>query len=369
MKKINLLYLAIIPICYFLYQMNSTLGQSSAFFYGFAENKETDLSHDKAVSIEKILVEIGESVTKGQLLLEVKQSSIDYKIDVANLDLEEFKIKVEERKQELKNKIDQLKIERQTEIAEIEADIKSLEAVIAYNEGLLKDLKSFEHENIQPKDSPNQIKLKALRESRTLATDPIDTEIAQLQKELAAINASSAVSHEKIKGELAYYQDEQKQLSILAPSDGLIGNILCKEGENFQAFSTLLNFYERNPTIVKGFVHESLILQVNVGDSLLVSSTLHPELHVLGQVSGLGSRIVEIPERLRKIPEVKTYGREVMIRIPSDNPFLQKEKVVLNSLNENPENTFESFFSLLRAKTAVGDKKINNSFSTNPGDN
>jgi len=144
-----------------------------------------------------------------------------------------------------------------------------------------------------------------------------------------------------------YYKEEEKSLQILAPSDGLIGNILCKEGENIAAFTTLINFYERNPTIVKGYVHESLILQVKEEDSLLVSSSLHPYQPIRGEVIGLGSRIVEIPERLRKIPELKTYGREVLIKIPAANPFLQKEKVILNTINTSNNRGITALLSFL----------------------
>jgi len=140
----------------------------------------------------------------------------------------------------------------------------------------------------------------------------------------------------------------------------LIGNILCKEGENISSFSTLINFYERNPTLVKGFVHESLILEVQEGDSLVVSSTLHPEQKTSGEVIGLGSRIVEIPERLRKMPELKTYGREVLIRIPSNNNFLQKEKVMLNSLNIEDSHTLAYMFTFFQSdrKNKKEEKKI-----------
>jgi len=103
MKKINLLYLAIIPLAYLLYQMNASLGQASAFFYGFAENKETELSHDKAVLIHKILVTPGQAVTKGQLLMEVKQSAIDFKIGNASLDLERIGIEARQRRQSLQD--------------------------------------------------------------------------------------------------------------------------------------------------------------------------------------------------------------------------------------------------------------------------
>ena len=364
MKKINIIYLAIIPLCYLLYQMNNSLGQASAFFYGFAENKETELSHDKAVAIHKILVAPGQEVSKGHLLMKVKQSSIDYKIDVAGLELEELKIRKQQRRQELTNKIEQLKTKLKSELAELNAQIQELEANIAYNKSLMEGLKSLENEQVTDNNSSYHLRLKTLKESKSLIAEPINIQIAQLQKELNNLNIPSAIEAEKIKSQIDYFKDEQNQLAILAPTDGLIGNILCKEGENVPAFKTLINFYERNPTIVKGYVHESLILQVKVRDSLLVSSTLHPELQIQGIVTGLGSRIVEIPERLRKVPEVKTYGREVIIRIPPKNPFLQKEKVMLNSLEENSDHSFVSFFSTLRRKIAKEDENISDHIRT-----
>ena len=95
----------------------------------------------------------------------------------------------------------------------------------------------------------------------------------------------------------------------------------------------MISFYEQNPTLVKGFVYENLRLAVEVGDTLDVVSVQHPEHRCQGVVTGLGSRIVDIPERLRKTPDYKTYGREVLIAIPPENNFLQKEKVRLNLVN------------------------------------
>ena len=101
MKRINIFYLAIIPLGFVLYQMNTTLGNASAFFYGFAENKETELSHDKSVLIHKIWVTPGQTVTKGQLLMEVQQPSYDLKIDNANLDIEQLEITAQQQKQKI----------------------------------------------------------------------------------------------------------------------------------------------------------------------------------------------------------------------------------------------------------------------------
>ena len=173
----------------------------------------------------------------------------------------------------------------------------------------------------------------SLIKEKAMINESYDVEIDLLNNELANINAPQKVELKKMQQEQDFYKGEQEKLSIHAPKDGLIGNIHCLEGENKSSFSTLITFYERNPTLVKGYVHENLIVHVEVGDTLEVSSSLHPEHKRHGVVAGLGSRIVEVPERLRKIPELKTYGREVLIQIPPDNPFLQKEKVVLNFLN------------------------------------
>jgi hypothetical protein len=107
----------------------------------------------------------------------------------------------------------------------------------------------------------------------------------------------------------------------------------CKEGENIQAFAVMISFYEQNPNQVVAFVHESLLLKIKINDSLLVTSSLRPEEKTMGCITGLGHRIVEIPERLRRIPEMRTYGREVLINIPLQNHFLQNEKVVINIID------------------------------------
>lgn len=365
MKRFNLLYFAIIPIAYLLFQMNTEFGRSTAFFYGFAENKETELSHDQPVLISKILVTPGQEVKQGELLMEVKQSAIDFKLENIGHDLQKLEVMAMQQKQVLRDRINQLKIRRTTKVAEIESDIKALEFNIEYNQNLLKDLKSFDGVELEKTDDdPNTIKLNALKESLALTTEPIDVEIRQIEQELSTIKTPSIVQQQKLKNEIKYYKNEQEKLAILAPIDGLIGNILCKEGENISSFSTLIDFYERNPTIVKGFVHESLILEVQVGDSLKVSSSLHKSQQITGEVIGLGSRIVEIPERLRKIPEVKTYGREVLIQIPATNPFLQKEKVMLNSFIENTSNPLVRLFGPIYKTNKKEEKKIKKAFSS-----
>jgi hypothetical protein len=92
----------------------------------------------------------------------------------------------------------------------------------------------------------------------------------------------------------------------------------------------MITFYDESPTLVIGYIHEEHMLKVNMNDTITIFSTTRPGIENIGIVRTRGSRIVEIPPRLRKIKEFITYGREIIIEIPPDNPFLQKEKVTLN---------------------------------------
>lgn len=347
MKKINILYVILIPLIVGLFYMYKKMNSTSPFFYGFAENKETELSHDKPVLIEKIWAIPGQSVKKGQLLIEVQQDAIDFKIESVDYDIERIEINDQQQKNNLLDQIDRLEAERSSKIAAITAEIEATETAILFQKNLLSDLKSFDEKDFVVANTPNQQKLEALKEKLVYEIAPIDLEIKQLKKTLSVISNAAQSRKQSLRNEKEFYQTEQNKLKILAPSDGIIGNILCKEGENISAFATLVNFYESSPTIVKGYVHESLILQVKQQDTLKINSSLHPSHFIHGQVIGLGSRIVEIPERLRKSPDIKTYGREVLISIPSGNPFLQKEKVMLNTVVGQEDRFLASLFSFL----------------------
>ena len=333
MKKINIIYLAILPIIFGIYYINSNYARHTVVFYGFAENKETEINHEHPVEVNKIHVTTGQFVNKDDLLMEVTHSKFDLKMNDLTRDIEAMQLQAAERKADLLRKINQLESERNTKLSEVDLNIQKLESEMNLNRSLLKDLKSIEVKESADSLSPNEVKLANLQKEKEMISGSFEVELKILQDELATVNAPQQVLLNKLEQEKNFYKGEQDKLSIKAPKDGLIGNIHCLEGENKSSFSTLITFYERNPTLVKGYVHENLIVHVEVGDTLEVSSSLHPEHRRYGLVTGLGSRIVEVPERLRKIPELKTYGREVLIQIPPDNPFLQKEKVVLNFLN------------------------------------
>ena len=347
MKKINILYIAAFAVLFLLFKLSGQYAKQSVTFFGFAENKETEINMSHPVEVEVIHVIPGQQVKKGELLLEVSHANVDLKLNKVGADIAELSTKDKLRAAELRSNISRLEALKLNKYNEIQAKIDGIQTEMELNRSLVKELKSIRisSESSDAENSPKQLKINQLKKELTSTVVPLDIEISKLTAELNSSNNPYKIQIEKLENDRQYYEAEQEKLAILAPTDGLIGNIHVKNAENLSSFATLITFYEENPTLVKGFVHESLILEVSIGDEIEVISSLHPEHKCQGKVVGLGSRIVEVPERLRKMPDIKVYGREVLISIPKENYFLQKEKVVLNLMNaDGAKGSFLSMF-------------------------
>jgi HlyD family secretion protein len=85
----------------------------------------------------------------------------------------------------------------------------------------------------------------------------------------------------------------------------------------------------KSPTLIRGYIHEKVYNRIQVGDIVKVIPTVERGTRVEGEVIGVGTRIVEFPIRLRKVPDYVIWGREVTIAIPPSNDLLLGEKVRL----------------------------------------
>lgn len=301
-------------------------------FLGFAENSETAINLDYDVEIIKVHVVPGQSIKKGDLLLEV--NNLKFSQDVINNNLQINIIRAEKAAwlAEENRKLKSLELTKVNELANLKQDIKALKSEQDLQEQLWKGLKTIP-------DSLNQnfrtIMAKIVKKEEDILnkTNLYDTQINLLKMSIQSGQNPYRQEELKLFSEIDYTGKRMQKLKINAPHDGLVGNVHCTQGEHIDAFSTLITYYEANPNQVKGYVSENHAFQVEVGDTFHIQSVRDENLIYQGLLVGLGSRIVEIPERMRKIPEIKSYGREVVIQIPPENLFLQKEKVVLQPVH------------------------------------
>lgn len=330
MEKFNLFYVAILLTGSLLFTALRTDFHKELSFYGFAESRATEINYNYPVVVEKIFVKPGQAVKAGEILLKIsrrtaKETLADQRFRIAELKAEEALWK-----QKLENDIEELKVDQEIRLAEIEGKIESTQQELAYKKSLIEDLRSIEP--IETTYKPLEEALERYRQQKVELNSLYKVKINALEEELAL---GQSPFNEQIKRYVAErnFDEAQKVQPIIvsAPTDGIVGNISCKEAEHIASYSTLMTFYEPHSGIIEGYVHEDLTLEVEIGQQFVISSLKDEQITYPGTVIGLGSRIVEIPARLRKIEAVKAYGREVLIEISKENTFLQKEKVSVTS--------------------------------------
>ena len=328
MKYFNLYYIAIIGVGVLLWQLNTTLGKEVVAFYGFAETKETEINFNYPVAVGDIKVRPGEFVSRNTPLLDVYRIKAKETLDDKEFKVAELKAKEKIWKTNKEEDLQRLRSKKVIAEERIQTEIQKLERKKTFDSSLYDDLNTVTVPEASHKPTSN--KIEALNRELALMQSSYEQQIAAVEKTLIVGKSPYQIEVNRLNAEQNFEQANKKQfIQILAPEDGVIGNIHCKEAEHIPSYKTLVTFYEPNPTMVKGFLQEDLLLHVALEDSFIVRSTKDSKLLCYGQVTGLGSRIIEIPDRLRKIKDLKTYGREVLVSIPAKNPFLQKEKVIL----------------------------------------
>ncbi|MEM9884484.1 MAG: hypothetical protein AAF849_01225 [Bacteroidota bacterium] len=325
-KYINLFYILVVLVGFVLWQIHREYTENVLSFYGFAENKETEINFNYPVAIGKIYVQAGQRVKAGDKLVDMYRIRAKEKLSEETFLIAELGAKEAVWRNQKKGDLEILELKKDRDLAAIDAKIKALSAERNFQQKLYEGL--IETDTI--KYAPLKAKIDALEQEKDLIAQNFRATRLHLEKELRLGKNPYQQERERLQAQLEFdAKNSRVEIPLLAPHDGLVGNLYCKEGEHMESFSTILSLYEPNPTLVEGYVQEDLILQVHLNDRFKIRSTKDEDVLVHGEVAGLGSRIVEIPERLRRMPDLKTYGREVLIRIPSDNDFLQKEKVIL----------------------------------------
>lgn len=326
MKSVNLFYISVLTLgiagVYFL-----NLGKvATVSFYGFAESNDTYINYNYPVVVKKLMVVDGQSVKKGDTLMTLariksKEVLADQTYRIAELRAQEA-IWKQKNKQDLK----EIELSVDNKLRDIDIQIESLKKQRQFKQSLAEDLHSVTISDDQYK--PIDDKLYALEIEKKSLISSLELKQSGINNELQIGTNPYREQINKLEAEIIFDESQKVQYtSVTAPSDGLIGQVSCKEEEHIPSFQTLMSFYEPHTETIKGYVHEDMKLNVGLGDHFKVTSLKDKTISYAGKVVGLGSRIVEIPSRLRKIPELKTYGREVIIEITKKNSFLQKEKV------------------------------------------
>ncbi|MBN1577486.1 MAG: biotin/lipoyl-binding protein [Chitinispirillaceae bacterium] len=314
-------------------------------FYGIADTKETIVNAEDGVAIKKLCVVQGQAVKAGDTIVILDQPELAIRINQIENTLEEYRKLL--RYQTKTNEADrrQYQAEQKEKINEIKTQISELEAQYARNIKLVNDLTSLQKEKrmiAEIEDGTNTLleQINGLKRQLEAAEYTLNVDINRQKLLKNTDDDPTQAQIRRYTRELELLQQQRQQLVKTAPIGGMIGMVKFKEGEKISPFDTILTLHAAAPSYIKGYIHENVYSQVAVGDTVEVKSFADMKQGISGIVVGVGSRIVDYPERLRKRQDIPVWGREVLIKIPEDNSFLLGEKVLISVVDKKKRSGF-----------------------------
>jgi len=342
MKKFLLPISLILSMAVVLMLTNS-FQENTTHFYGLADNQEQSVSFQEPVKIVEINVIEGQYVEQGTVLLKAERSHLTTQKNQLSGQIEELNAQQHEAKTQINAEIEVLRAQESAELARLNIQIAELRSRQKQNIDLYKNILGTLPKARTP--DPLQTQINLLIKQQQQISRSIQTQIKSLRVKLNAAKEPIRIKKKLVENSLEEINRQQEELIIKADFSGRIGNINHKRGEQIAAFQPILTVYGLYPKMVKGYIHENVSNDVKIGQRVWIHSlsSKNKNIAIEGRVESLGSRIIEYPERLKKNPMLRSWGREVNIRLPINNTLLLGEKVQVSFSPQRP-NTMEAFF-------------------------
>lgn len=325
MSRVNSFYVFIFLAFVTLMTVNSFYFKGSSSFLGVTYAKAYKINAEKSGIINNLLVVPGQEVQKGDKLIEVESPQLNLDIQKLRKEIELFKSEKREKKALLDSKIKLLESEKSILKGEIENDTKLIQNEIDLNNKLTQTISKD-----IPTDSLTALKLqiKSIREKGNLELQGLDIRILDLKQEDEFDQSQIQSKIELANEELEWKLREERRLNKFATFSGVIENVYVKEGEEVEAFTSLVSINPKHPTSVVGYLVGKKERDRELGEIVTVKSLEQPNLEIQGKIIGFGS-VVELPQIMEKDNSLTTFGLEIFIEIPEDNPLVVGEQIIV----------------------------------------
>ena len=328
MKKIPLLpilwVLALLTFVFYTYQFQ----EPSSSFWGVVQSEKTVIRSPESGEIRMLRVNAGDSVQAGDTLLVLFQPEIGRQQTDYEIRLRQLQAAHERKIGELKGEIRLLHISWQAEREQVEENKRLWEARQARDSSLALPWLG-EDQSPELVDSVLELRRKAYETELANIAREHQAKLKVLNKALSDEQKAEQVDRNQLQNDLDYWTQVGSRQVIRAPHDGWVGEVMVSDTELTLKGVSLVEIWSHRPHYVEGYIHETFSATLEPGQSLDLLSSNGETRKDKATLVKLGNRIVEFPRRLRKSPEVSMWGREVIIRLDEDNPFLIGEKVMI----------------------------------------
>ncbi len=290
------------------------------------EPQKTAISYPKPVRIKQLHVAAGEHVQKGDLLLEVERPDLDLDIQKLRNELDQLASEEARRQEDYRAMAEIESIRYRQRIAALDARLKELESEYRSDSLFFAEVSQWTRSDTLEGEDPYYVARRGILQEKELEENRYVKEQGRQRKLYDKDLDFYRLRRNRLNDELQSHLTEQENLRQYSPIDGTIGQVTVQLMELIPPYETILSVYDENPDVIKAYMNEQAIVPVEVGDQVRVES-INREYAIKGEVVEIGSRIVSYPSQMIQNPQTPMWGREVFVKIPIDNEFLNGEKV------------------------------------------
>jgi hypothetical protein len=325
--KINILYIFCLLALGAVFFIGKNLKeQSGQQLFGIAETEGQTVKVESPVFIQKNYLTVGKQVKKGDTVMVLFRSELNQKTTEKIAELNQLETERTAKNSEINKDAELFVVRQNARIAEFQAQIKVLQSEIGIQNSLKEAIGNGSN------SSNNNVKLQEIK-----SLEDAISQIYTQTKEQAKVFDNQKVSNDnisfskvkQIQNELTFIGNEKTKLVLFAPYDGFIEQVFVVENEVAQSYKDLYKINPHQPNKITGFIHESLNVNYRLGDTVVLSSSVRPLVTCKAQLIGASPKLVELPFRLRRNIEIKSWGREIYINLPPNNEFFIGEKITI----------------------------------------
>lgn len=307
----------------FLMIAKNLKNQSAQQLFGIAETEGQTLKIEAAVYVQKNKVATGMQVRKGDTLLILYRSDLDKRTTDKLTELKQLSVERDANNIAVDKDSEVFALKQAARLSDLGAQIRLLENEIK----LQNNLKQAISEGKISDNTLKQQEINELNEAIKQTQKQTEQQKQVFDSQRISNNNISATKAQQVQNELGYIGKERLKLVLFAPFDGFVEQVFVTENEIVPSYKDLMKLNPKVPNKIIGFIHESLNIPYRLGDTVLLSSTVRPNISLRAQLIGASPKLVELPFRLRKFTEIKAWGREIYINLPSNNEFFIGEKI------------------------------------------
>jgi HlyD family secretion protein len=283
--------------------------ESRLVLYGNVDIRETDLAFNNSEHIDRLLVQEGDRVSKGQLVATLHRERLEAEVAVADARVAAQRAAV-----------------ARLEVGSRPEEVSQARANVAAAKARLSDA-TVTFDRIQDLSEKKFISRQTLDDAQTaLDTARADLEVAQ-QVLALAVEGPRAEDIEEAKAllkaseaQLALAQEVLKDTELYAPAAGVIRDRLLEPGDMASPQTPVLTLALTDPVWVRAYVSESYLGRLAPGMSAEVSTDSYPGKTYPGWI-GFISPTAEFTPKTVETPELRTrlvYQVRVHVCNPQD---------------------------------------------------